>query len=99
VGEKYSPLSGSQMNFFISSQNYGNSVFDHMASVLTQPSVTVLDQSQVDQDQWYTVDVDPVVAVWVRQQPREHWHEHAGRTFRSIIDVHEHLYSMIRLKF
>ena len=88
-----------QLNLFMASRGSGKSVFGDMVQQLTQPSVTVLDQAQVDEDQWYTLDVDPDVASWIRQQPKEHWCEHSGRTFRSLMDVHEHLYTMIRLKF
>lgn len=85
------------MKFFRSSSR--ESVFNSMVQQLSQPRITVLDQTQVDDDQWYTLDVDPAVATWVRQQCHEHWHEHTSNRFRPIMDVHEHLYTMIRLKF
>lgn len=87
------------MKYFMASRRTGKSVFSDMAQQLAQSGITVLDQATVDEDQWYTVDVDPAVAEWVRQQCREHWHECPGRTFRATMDVHEHLYTMIRLKF
>ena len=83
----------------MASRGSGKSVFSDMVQQLAQPRITVLDQTQVDEDQWYTVDVDPAVARWVRQQCNEHWYEYPGRTFRATMDVHEHLYTMIRLKF
>jgi hypothetical protein len=87
------------MKYFMARRVSGKSAFNDMVQQLTQPRITVLDQAQVDEDQWYTVDLDPAVASWVRQQCREHWYEYPGRTFRSTMDVHEHLYTMIRLKF
>ena len=83
----------------MASRGSGKSVFGAMAAQLAQPRITLLDQAQVDEDRWYTVDVDPDVASWIRQQSKEHWYEHSGRTFRSLMDVHEHLYTLIRLKF
>jgi hypothetical protein len=87
------------MNLFMTHRNVGKSVFGVIAKNLVRPSVTVLDQTQVDQDSWYTVDIDPEIATWVRQQCSEHWYEHPGHRFRSIMEVHEHLYTLIRLKF
>jgi hypothetical protein len=87
------------MNLFMYGRMTGKSVFNSMVAQLSQPSVIVLDQTQVDQDQWYTVDVEPAVASWIRQQPKQHWYEHSGRTFRSIIELHEHLYTMMILKW
>lgn len=87
------------INLFMASRGSGKSVFGDMVQQLTQPRITVLYQALVDEEQWYTVDVDPTVASWVRQQCREHWYEYPGRTFRATMDVHEHLYTMIRLKF
>ena len=88
-----------QLNLFMASRGGGKSVFGDMVQQLTQPRITVLDQTQVDEDQWYTVDVDPAVAIWVRQQSKEYWYEYPGRTFRATMDVHEHLYTLIRLRF
>jgi hypothetical protein len=76
----------------------GNSVFNSMAQQLAQPSVIVLDQAQVDENQWYTINTDPVIAAWIRQQPKEHWYEHPNHAFRSLMDIHEHLYTMLRLR-
>lgn len=87
------------MKYFMSQTRSGKSVFGNMVQQLTLPRITVLDQTQVDDDKWYTLDVDPVVAKWVRQQCREHWYEYPERTFRATMDVHEHLYTMIRLTF
>lgn len=89
----------SQINLFMASRGSGKSVFSDMVQQLTQPRITVLDQTTVDDDQWYTLDVDPAVAKWLRQQCREHWYEYPARTFRATMDVHEHLYTMLRLKF
>ena len=83
----------------MASRGSGKSVFSDMVQQLAQPRITVLDQTQVDDNQWYTVDVDPTIAKWVRQQCCEHWYEYPGRTFRATMDVHEHLYTMIRLRF
>lgn len=83
----------------MASRGSGKSVFNDMVQQLTQPRITVLAQAQVDEDQWYTVDVDPDVADWVRQQCSEHWYQHPSNRFRPIMDVHEHLYTMIRLRF
>jgi ABC-type dipeptide/oligopeptide/nickel transport system ATPase component len=87
------------INLFMASRGSGKSVFNDMVQQLTQPRITVLDQALVDEHQWYTVDLDPAVAKWVRQQCSEHWYQHSGNRFRPIMDVHEHLYTMIRLKF
>lgn len=88
----------SQINLFMAGTRHGKSVFGTMAAQLAQPSITVLDQTTVDDNQWYTLDVDPAVAAWVRQQPQEHWYEHPGQIFRSIVDVHEHLYTIMLLR-
>ena len=90
------------MNLYMASGGSGGSgksVFNRMAQQLIQPRITVLAQTQVDDDQWYTLDVDPAIATWVRQQCSEHWYEHLSNRFRPIMDVHEHLYTMIRLQF
>ena len=87
------------MNLFMASRGSGKSVFSDMVQQLAQPSVTVLDQTPVDGDQWYTLDVDPAVAAWVRQQCPEHWYEHSGNRFRPIMEVHEHLYTMLLLRW
>ena len=89
----------SQINLFMAGTRCGKSVFGAMAAQLAQPSVTVLDQTPVDGDQWYTLDVDPAVAAWVRQQCREHWYEHPSNRFRPIMEVHEHLYTMLLLRW
>jgi ABC-type dipeptide/oligopeptide/nickel transport system ATPase component len=83
----------------MASRGSGKSVFNNMVQQLTQPRIAVLAQAQVDEDQWYTVNVDPDVAKWVRQQCPEHWYQHPSNRFRPIMDVHEHLYTMIRLRF
>lgn len=87
------------MNFFMTHRSVGKSVFGVMAAQLAQPSITVLDQTPVDGDQWYTLDVDPAVAAWIRQQPQEHWYEHSSNRFRPIMEVHEHLYTMMLLQW
>lgn len=87
------------MNLYMASRGSGKSVFNDMVQQLAQPRITVLAQAQVDDDQWYTVDVDPDMATWVRQQCHEHWYEHSSNRFRPIMDVHEHLYTMLRLKW
>ena len=89
----------SQINLFMAGTRHGKSVFGAMAAQLAQPSVTVLDQTTVDDNQWYTLDVDPAVASWVRQQCREHWYEHPSNRFRPIMEVHEHLYTMLLLRW
>jgi hypothetical protein len=87
------------MKYFIASRISGKSAFNDMVQQLTQPRITVLDWALVDEHQWYTVDLDPAVATWVRQQCSEHWYQHSSNRFRPIMDVHEHLYTMLRLKF
>lgn len=87
------------MKYFIRLDRSGKSVFNNIVHQLAQSRITVLYQTQVDDDQWYTVDVDPAVAQWVQQQCRDHWYQHPGGTFRVTMDVHEHLYTMIRLRF
>jgi hypothetical protein len=89
----------SQINLFMAGTRHGKSVFGAMAAQLAQPSITVLDQTQVDEDQWYTLDVDPAVAKWARQHPQEYWYQYPGRTFRATMDVHEHLYTMLLLRW
>jgi hypothetical protein len=89
----------SQINLFMASRGSGKSVFSDMVQQLAQPRITVLDQTTVDDDQWYTLDVDPAVASWIRQQPKEHWYEYPEQTFRATMDVHEYLYTTMRLKF
>jgi hypothetical protein len=85
--------------YYIPSRSSGKSVFNSMAQQLSQPSVIVLDQAQVDENQWYTLEVDPAVATWIRQQCYEHWYEHSSNRFRPIMDVHEQLYTMLQLKW
>ena len=67
-----------------------------------QLNFKIRDQSQVDDDTWYTVSCTGAVAKWIRSQDREFWHEHINGKWNVIhnaFDIHEKLYTMLALKW
>ena len=62
----------------------------------------IQDTAQVDGDTWYTVQVNPRVTPWIRQQSKELWYSHISPNHYKVVDtfdVHEKLYTMLALRW
>lgn len=62
----------------------------------------IIDQALVDDEQWYTVQVNPDIRPWVRQQPENMWHEHIDQRWYKVantFDMHEKVYTMLAVKW
>jgi hypothetical protein len=63
--------------------------------------VEVIDQGTVDEEDWYVVQVEPIVSPWIREQQNELWYEHKKGNFRVLdtFDIHTKLYTMLVLRW
>jgi len=61
-----------------------------------------VDQSTVDGEQWYTVKCSTGILLWVKTHPQNMWHEHIDSNWyfdKTVLDVHEKIYTMLQLKY
>jgi len=62
----------------------------------------VQDKAIVDGDWWYTVQVNPRVTTWIKEQPASMWYIHLTPNHYKVVDtfdMHEKLYSMMILRW
>lgn len=62
----------------------------------------ILGKCIVDGDWWYTVQVDPIAATWVKQQPRSLWYDHLTPNHYKVVntfDIHEKVYTLLALRW
>lgn len=62
----------------------------------------IIDQTLVDDEQWYTVQVHPDIRLWVRQQPENMWQEHIDQRWYKVantFDIHEKVYTMLAMRW
>ena len=64
--------------------------------------IEIQNTSQVDGTTWYTIQVNPRVSPWIRQQNKDLWSSYTTANYYTMIDtfdVHEKLYSMLALRW
>jgi hypothetical protein len=62
----------------------------------------IQDKSIVDGDQWYTVQVNPRVSPWIKEQNKEFWFNHLTPNHYKVLDtfdIHEKIYTMMALRW
>lgn len=61
----------------------------------------VIDKGIVDGEQWYTVQVEPIVRPWLVEQNPDWWYEHGTQNIKVLdtFDVNEQLLTLIALKW
>jgi hypothetical protein len=64
-------------------------------------SYEIIDRGQVDNEQWYVVQAEPKVALWMRTQNKDLWYDYKVGSYRVLdtFDVHEKLYTMLALRW
>jgi len=64
--------------------------------------IEIQDTTQVDGATWYTVQVNPRVSPWIKEQHKDLWYTHINPNQYKVVDtfdVHEKLYSMLALRW
>ena len=64
--------------------------------------IEIQDTAEVDGAIWYTVQVNPRVGTWIRQQNKDLWGDYIAANYYKMVDtfdVHEKLYSMLALRW
>lgn len=62
----------------------------------------VQDNAVVDGCQWYTIQVNPRVSPWIKEQNKELWFNHITPNHYKVLDtfdVHEKLFTMLAIKW
>ncbi len=52
----------------------------------------------VDGSSWYRIIATTEIMTWLKDQNKEHWHA-TFECVANLIDIHEELYTILRLKF
>jgi hypothetical protein len=71
-------------------------------TIMTKGNFEITDQAPVDGDTWYTVACVSCVSDWMREQPKEWWHEHIDLRwihYSNKFDIHEKLYTILALRW
>jgi hypothetical protein len=64
--------------------------------------IEIQDTTQVDGATWYTIQVNPRVSPWIKEQHKDLWYSHITPNQYKVVDtfdVHEKLYSMLALRW
>lgn len=82
-----------------SARRSGKSVFNMAGNMIPFKK---FEEGTVDGDIWYTVGCNPIVAEWVRTQPKEMWYEHIDNDWHiplNKFDMHEKIYTMLGMRW
>ena len=63
------------------------------------PKFMKLSEADVDGAMWYTLFIEPEVMLWLKSLNSTQWTYVPGGSWRLYVDVHEHLYSMLVLRW
>lgn len=101
----WAALSGSdpkEMKIYMGGRQVGKSYLAQMWGINDEDQYSVIDQSSVDGSDWFTVKCSKNISLWIKQQPKEMWHEHIDKNwmvYKNMFDVHEKIYTLINLKY
>ena len=76
----------------------GKSIFNEMIT----GSFTKLDQAEVDDVMWHTVDCAPIIGEWIREQDQTLWVEHIDTNwyiYRNRFDLNDSLFALLTLRW
>jgi hypothetical protein len=93
-------IKAGEMTIISAARQTGKSLYSDMFNAVFQwaPTYEQLESAELDGEQWTSVRCDSDIAKWVRGQNTKYWYEHKGGV-RAVFDLHEKLYTMLRLKF
>ena len=80
-------------------KSYYNQFMQNYLSEMNAPAYKQMDKATVDNEEWVTVKCNYETAAWVREQKQKYWYEHNTLTIGSMFDIHEKLYTMLKIKF
>lgn len=80
-------------------KSYYNQFMQNYMSEMNAPAYKQMDKATVDNEEWVTVKCNYETAAWVREQKQKYWYEHNTLTIGSMFDIHEKLYTMLKIKF
>jgi len=63
------------------------------------PKFMKLSEADVDGHMWYTLFIEPEVMYWLKSLNSTQWTYVPGGSWRLHVDVHEHLYAMLVLRW
>ena len=63
------------------------------------PKFMKLSEEDVDGHRWYTLFIEPEVMMWLKSLNSTQWTYVPGGSWRLYVDVHEHLYAMLVLRW
>ena len=63
------------------------------------PKFMKLSEADVDGAMWYTLFIEPEVMLWLKSLNSTQWTYVPGGSWRLHVDVHEHLYAMLVLRW
>lgn len=97
-----------EMNIIMNGRNVGKSymaqMWNQMQTEPPPPPHEIISKSTVDDRMWYTIRCNRDIANWIRQSPGEdsQWYQHIDHNWimdRTMFDVHEEFYMMLKLKW
>jgi len=92
-----------ELTLFTASRQSGKSMLNQLyGTIMTRGNFEITDQAPVDGETWYTVACVSVVCEWMREQPKELWHEHIDLRwihYSNKFDIHEKLYTVLALRW
>ena len=63
------------------------------------PKFMKMAEADVDGAMWYTLFIEPEVMMWLKSLNSTQWIYVPGGNWRLHVDVHEHLYAMLVLRW
>ena len=82
-----------------SGKSYYNQFMQNYLTELYSPAYEQIGEGVVDGDLWLTVKCNNETAAWVRGQNKKYVYEHSTSSPLAMFDVHEKLYTMLKIKF
>jgi len=80
-------------------KSYYQQVVAEFMTTFNTPAYEQIGEGVVDGDLWLTVKCNDETAAWVRGQNKKYVYEHSTSSGRPLFDVHEKLYTMLKIKF
>ena len=75
-----------------------NSLYPNIMSYIPQKFFKFA-EADVDGAMWYTLSIEPEVMLWLKSLNSTQWIYVPGGSWRLHVDVHEHLYAMLVLRW
>ncbi len=80
-------------------KSYYQQYMTNFLAELHSPAYEQIGEGVVDGDLWLTVKCNKETAAWVRGQNKKYVYEHSTSRPLAMFDVHEKLYTMLKIKF